>query len=53
LRRRGLSVAAGNNTEPVTMPAAGQLYLGINDDEVGDNRGEFIVSLSPMQTRRR
>ncbi len=43
----------GNNTEPVTMPAAGQLYLGINDDEVSDNRGEYIVSLSPTQTRRR
>ena len=24
----------------MTMPAAGQLYLGINDDEVSDNRGE-------------
>lgn len=36
----------GDNTAPVTMPADGQLYLGINDDEVGDNRGEFIVQLS-------
>jgi len=43
----------GNNTAPVTMPSAGQLYLGINDDEVSDNRGEYIVTLSPMQTRRR
>lgn len=43
----------GNNTEPVTMPAAGQLSLGINDDEVSDNRGEYTVTLSPMQTRRR
>ena len=23
------------------MPADGQLFLGINDDEVSDNRGEF------------
>jgi hypothetical protein len=30
----------------VTMPTDGQLYLGINDDEVSDNRGEFIVQLS-------
>jgi hypothetical protein len=37
----------------VTMPANGQLYLGINDDEVSDNRGEFIVTLSPATTRRR
>jgi hypothetical protein len=32
----------GNNTAPVTMPSAGQLYLGINDDEVSDNRGEYL-----------
>jgi hypothetical protein len=35
----------GDNTAPVTMPAAGQLYLGINDDEVSDNRGEFMVTV--------
>ena len=40
------------NMPTVTMPADGQLYLGINDDEVSDNRGEFIVSLS-ANTRRR
>jgi hypothetical protein len=36
----------GDVKTPVTMPADGQLYLGINDDEVSDNRGEFIVQLS-------
>ena len=36
----------GDVTTPVTMPADGQLYLGINDDEVSDNRGEFIVRLT-------
>jgi hypothetical protein len=36
----------GDQSGPVTMPADGQLYLGINDDEVSDNRGEFIVQLS-------
>jgi hypothetical protein len=36
----------GDQTGPVTMPADGQLYLGINDDEVSDNRGEFIVRMS-------
>jgi hypothetical protein len=36
----------GNVTTPVTMPADGQLYLGVNDDEVGDNRGEFIVRMT-------
>ncbi len=41
----------GNTTSPVTMPADGQLYLGINDDEVSDNRGEFIVT-TQRTTRR-
>lgn len=36
----------GDVSTPVTMPADGQLYLGINDDEVSDNRGEFIVQLN-------
>jgi hypothetical protein len=35
----------GNVTTPVTMPADGQLYLGVNDDEVSDNRGEFTVQM--------
>ena len=36
----------GDVSTPVTMPAAGQLFLGINDDEVGDNRGEFLVTIT-------
>lgn len=36
----------GDVTTPVTMPADGQLFLGINDDEVSDNRGEFVVQIS-------
>ena len=39
----------GNNTAPIVMPADGQLYLGINDDEVSDNRGEFIVQITPSR----
>ncbi len=39
----------GNNTAPIVMPANGQLYLGINDDEVSDNRGEFIVQITPLR----
>ena len=50
----GALIAKVGNSEPfpigdvstVTMPADGQLYLGINDDEINDNRGEFIVQLS-------
>jgi len=29
----------------VTMPASGRLYLGINDDYVRDNTGNFIVEM--------
>jgi hypothetical protein len=39
----------GNNTAPIVMPADGQLYLGINDDEVSDNRGEFVVQITPAR----
>ena len=42
----------GNQTNAVTMPADGTLYLGINDDEMNDNRGEFTVSLSADRRRR-
>jgi hypothetical protein len=27
------------------MPRAGRLFLGINDDKVSDNRGEFVVTI--------
>lgn len=43
----------GDNTAPITMPATGQLYLGINDDEVSDNRGEFVVQLTHQRMSRR
>lgn len=33
------------NSATITMPAAGELFLGINDDEVGDNSGGFRVSI--------
>lgn len=38
--------------QPVTMPAAGQLFLGVNDDGFGDNQGEFRVDIT-VQSRRR
>ena len=31
---------------PVTVPAAGQLFLGINDDGFDDNAGEFRVDIT-------
>lgn len=36
----------GGPTSTVAMPAAGQLFLGINDDDVNDNQGGFRVNLS-------
>jgi PA-IL-like protein len=44
----------GTNGEPfaigsgvsVPMPAAGQLFLGVNDDGFGDNQGEFRVDIT-------
>jgi hypothetical protein len=41
----------GNQTS-VRMPASGQLFLGINDDNVGDNDGGFRVEVR-QSTRRR
>ena len=30
----------------VTAPVSGRLYLGVNDDHLDDNRGEFAVNVS-------
>jgi hypothetical protein len=43
----GQAFAVGNLTE-VIMPASGRLYLGVNDDELGDNSGGYDVALSPQ-----
>lgn len=37
---------------PVTMPAAGQLFLGINDDGFEDNQGELRVDITRVNNRR-
>ena len=29
-----------------TAPVSGQLYFGVNDDHLADNRGEFVVNVS-------
>lgn len=41
------------NQSMVTMPARGELFLGINDDHVGDNRGEFGVEIRNLSAPRR
>jgi Ca2+-binding EF-hand superfamily protein len=37
-------IAIGNQGS-VTMPVSGRLYLGVNDDHLPDNRGEFVVQV--------
>lgn len=51
----GQPFAIGNQAS-VQMPEAGQLFLGINDDNVADNQGEFRVEVqrgagSPIRRR--
>jgi hypothetical protein len=46
--------AIGDQTNPITMPVRGELFLGINDDHVNDNRGEFVVQIRHLgMTRER
>jgi hypothetical protein len=47
----GQPFAIGNNTS-VRMPESGQLFLGINDDSVGDNAGQYSVSIQRRSRRR-
>lgn len=39
----GAAFPIGANTQPITMPAAGRLYVGVNDDNFSDNSGVFYV----------
>ena len=39
----------GNQTTALGMPAAGMLFLGINDDHCGDNRGQFKVQINILR----
>ena len=49
----GGQLLAIGETATLTMPAAGILYLGINDDTVADNRGEFRVEIQRTAMNRR
>ena len=39
----------GDQKIALGMPAAGQLFLGINDDHCGDNRGQFKVEINILR----
>ncbi len=44
---RSAPFGIGNQSAPLRMPAAGRLYLGVNDSEVNDNSGSFTVTVTP------
>jgi len=41
----GAPFLIGSRSEPIAMPGAGQLMLGINDDRFTDNSGAFTVRI--------
>jgi hypothetical protein len=45
--------AIGNQTNALPMPADGRLFLGVNDDVVNDNTGEFVVDVRPSNPNQR
>ncbi|MEZ5289223.1 MAG: hypothetical protein R2712_31360 [Vicinamibacterales bacterium] len=45
----GQPFAIGNQTTALPMPAAGRLWLGVNDDQVGDNSGAFVVNANVIR----
>jgi hypothetical protein len=48
----GAASPIGSNSQPITMPADGRLYLGVNDDNYSDNSGAFAVVITPQARRR-
>jgi hypothetical protein len=42
----GQPFGIGNQTTPLPMPDSGRLFLGVNDDNLADNRGEFQVEIT-------
>ena len=41
----GAPFGIGMQTQPLAMPGSGRLYLGVNDDQFGDNSGAFAVTI--------
>jgi hypothetical protein len=41
----------GSSSEPIRMPAAGRLFLGVNDDHHADNSGTFNVAVKSAIAR--
>jgi PA-IL-like protein len=47
----GTPFPIGTNSSPIAMPADGRLYLGVNDDNYGDNSGAFAVVVTTQRRR--
>jgi Ca2+-binding EF-hand superfamily protein len=43
---QGYPAFAIGDQSQITAPVSGKLFLGVNDDYLNDNRGEFVVTLS-------
>jgi hypothetical protein len=43
----GAPFGIGDQSAALSMPAAGRLYLSVNDDELNDNNGAFSVRVTP------
>jgi hypothetical protein len=41
----GAPFPIGSNSQAIVMPVAGRLYVGINDDNFGDNSGFFALTV--------
>jgi hypothetical protein len=41
----GAAFPIGGNSQAIVMPANGRLYVGVNDDNFGDNSGFFAVTV--------
>ena len=41
----GKPFSIGNTTQAFQMPANGTLFLGVNDDHVPDNSGNYVVKV--------
>jgi hypothetical protein len=41
----GKPFSIGNTTQALQMPANGRLFLGVNDDDVHDNSGNYVVKV--------
>jgi len=47
----GAPFPIGSNRQPIAMPDDGQLMLAVNDTNVNDNAGSFVVQILPVAGR--